>query len=538
MKAHEARIASTVQESLAGQYVIRAFGLEPRTRRAFATRLGELTGHTRRFTFLTGLVQRTPNLAVGLVHLVVLGAAAVLAFQGALSVGALLSFDLVFLNFSGGVASLTESAPSFLRASGGLARIEELLGEEPSVRDPEHPELLPRMRRGLVFEGVSAAYEGRTVLEDVGFEIERGSRVAFVGRSGSGKSTVLNLLLRFQDPTAGSIRVDGIDLRNVKQVDVRRHMALVSQESFLFDATIAENLLAVRPLASRDELAAAARAVEALAFVEALPDGFDTQIGERGGRLSGGQRQRLAIARALLADPEVLLLDEATSALDAATEAAVDDALAVAMLGRTVVSVTHRLRSIVEADRIFVLDQGRLVEQGRHRDLVRSGGVYAEIWSKQAGLEIGEDGNTASITAERLRLIPLLEDLDQKLLEELSQRFGSEQVLGDRLVLKEGDPADRFYVIARGQVEVTKRDAQGNLREVAVLQSGDHFGEVALLHDVPRTATVRTRTPSLFLTLHRAHFLELVETVPGLRGALERVGAVRALAERAGITVA
>jgi ATP-binding cassette subfamily B protein len=210
LKQSEAEVTGFVQESLAGQYVVRAFGLEGRMRQAFLRQLRELGGQSRRFNFLSGLVQRTPNLTVGLVHVLVLGGAAFLTFRGALSIGALLSFDLVFLNFMGGVASLTEIAPSFLRASAGLARIEQLLAEKPSVRDPEKPLGLPRLARAITFRDVSFGYTADQLnLVGLSFEIERGSHVAFVGRSGSGKSTVLSLLLRFHDPTSGSVLIDG-----------------------------------------------------------------------------------------------------------------------------------------------------------------------------------------------------------------------------------------------------------------------------------------------------------------------------------------
>jgi ATP-binding cassette subfamily B protein len=532
VKLGEATVTSAVQESLAGQYVVRAFGLEGGMRDAFSRQLSELAHRSRRFNFLSGLVQRTPNLTVGLVHVLVLGGAAFLTFRGALSIGALLSFDLVFLNFSGGVASLTEIAPSFLRASGGLARIDELLGEQPSVRDPEEPRELPRLARAITFRDVSFGYTADQLnLVGVSFEIERGSHVAFVGRSGSGKSTVLSLLLRFHDPTSGSILIDGVDLREVRQSDARRQMAIVSQESFLFDTTIRQNLLAAHPTASEAEIEAAARAAEAHAFIDALPERYDATVGERGARLSGGQRQRLAIARALLRDPAILLLDEATSALDAATEATLDRTLTRAGKGRTVITVTHRLHSIVHADRIFVLEDGHLVEQGRHDDLVRRAGVYAEIWRRQYGLQIAGDGTVASITVERLRSTPLLRHLDAAVLEEMSHRFASEQVPGDRIVLKEGDPGDRFYIIARGRVAVSKGGESDAERTVAVLETGDHFGEIALLRDVPRTATVRTLSACMFLTLQRAHFLELIERIPDLRPALERVAERRAAAE-------
>jgi ATP-binding cassette subfamily B protein len=386
--------------------------------------------------------------------------------------------------------------------------------------------------RTITFTDVSFGYAADHLnLVGVSFEIERGSHVAFVGRSGSGKSTVLSLLLRFHDPTSGSILIDGVDLRKVRQSDVRSQMAIVSQESFLFDTTIRENLLAARPSASDAEIEAAARSAEAHPFIDALPDRFDAMVGERGARLSGGQRQRLAIARALLRDPAILLLDEATSALDATTEAALDRTLSHVGEGRTVVTVTHRLHSVANADRIFVLEDGHLVEQGRHADLVRQAGVYAEIWRRQNGLQIGGDGTTASITAERLRLTPLLRDLDPAILEEVSHRFASEQVPGNRLVLQEGDPGDRFFIIARGRVAVSKGDEADAVKTVAVLETGDHFGEIALLRDVPRTATVRTLTPCMFLTLQRGHFLELIERIPNLLPALEQVAERRAAVE-------
>jgi ATP-binding cassette subfamily B protein len=532
LKEGEAAITGFVQESLEGQYVVRAFGLEGRMRESFLRQLGELGRVSRRFNFLSGLVQRTPNLTVGLVHVLVLGGAAYMTFRGGLSIGSLLSFDLVFLNFSGGVASMTEIAPSFLRASAGLARIEEFLAEQPSVRDAEKPRELSRLARAITFQNVSFGYTAeRLNLIGISFEIERGSHVAFVGRSGSGKSTILSLLLRFHDPTLGSILIDGVDLREVRQSAARGQMAIVAQQNFLFDTTIRENILAARPSASDAEIEAAVRAAEAHAFIDALPGRYDTTVGERGERLSGGQRQRIAIARALLRDPAILLLDEATSALDAATEAALDRTLTNAGEGRTVVTVTHRLHTIVNADRIFVLEDGQIVEEGRHDDLLRHGGAYAEIWRRQNGLRIERDGTVASITVDRLRSTPLFRDLDPAVLEEVSHRFATEQVAGDRLVLQEGDPGDRFYIIARGRVVVSKGDERHADRTVAVLETGDHFGEIALLRDVPRTATVRTLSPCTFLTLQRSHFLELIERVPHLLPALERVAERRAAAE-------
>jgi len=253
-----------------------------------------------------------------------------------------------------------------------------------------------------------------------------------------------------------------------------------------------------------------------------MPHGYETVVGERGNRLSGGQRQRIAIARAMLRDPAILILDEATSALDVATEAAINGTLAQLARGRTVITVTHRLTSVGQAARIFVLNQGQLVEQGRHRGLLARGGVYTQLWHKQSGFAISEDGTRATVDAARLRALPLLAALDEGLLAAIAQRFVTERYPAERLVVHEGDPGDKFYIIVRGAVRVTTTAATGGEQELTVLQDGDHFGEIALLQDVPRTATIRTRTASLFLTLSRTQLLSLMASAPQLRTVLDQ----------------
>ena len=220
----------------------------------------------------------------------------------------------------------------------------------------------------------------------------------------------------------------------------------------------------------------------------------------------------------------MLLLDEATSALDSATETTVERTLAAASLGRTVVTVTHRLSAAVRANRIFVLDAGRLVEDGTHDELLHRGGAYASLWRKQQGFSVSADGAEVIVDPERLREIPILGEVATDLLGEIAQRFAVEQVPENRTVIVQGDPGDRFYLIARGRVAVTVRTAMTEEeRLVATLETGDYFGEVALLRGVPRTASVRTLAPSLFLSLSRNQFLELVERAPGLRERLEAV---------------
>ena len=252
------------------------------------------------------------------------------------------------------------------------------------------PVRLGRARGAVALEGVSFTYPGRDepALADVSLAAEPGSVVAVVGPSGAGKSTLLALLLRFHDPTAGRVTLDGVDLRRLDPAELRANVGYVPQETLLFSGSVADNLRVARPTASDAELRAAAEAADALAFIEELPEGFDTLVGERGVKLSGGQRQRIAIARAILKDPRVLLLDEATSSLDGESEAAVQRALARLMAGRTTIVVAHRLATVVDADRIVVLDGGRVVDVGRHADLMARGGLYRALFASQAGAGI------------------------------------------------------------------------------------------------------------------------------------------------------
>jgi ATP-binding cassette subfamily B protein len=382
----ESSTLSVVQEAVVAQPVVKAYSLEAPLLAGFSQRNANLLRSAVRVGFLSAMVERSAGISILMLNVLIIGVGAYRVFNGHLSVGTLVSFETVFLTLSYSLSYVSQYVPSLVHAAGGLGHILGLLGERPQVVDALEATTLPRLSRELTFDNVTFSYTGEQHnLRDLNMRIMRGEFVAFVGPSGSGKSTLLNLLLRFYDPLRGSISIDGHGLRDVTQESLRSQIGVVFQENFLFNTTIRENIRMANPQATDREVEAAAAAAEIHDFINSLPQGYDTPAGERGGRFSGGQRQRIAIARAILRNPAILILDEATSALDPASEAAINATLTRLARGRTVISITHSLSSILTADRIFVLNHGRLVESGRHEELLAFDGVYRHMWWKQRG---------------------------------------------------------------------------------------------------------------------------------------------------------
>ncbi|MDZ7825056.1 MAG: ABC transporter transmembrane domain-containing protein [Gammaproteobacteria bacterium] len=308
---------------------------------------------------------------------------------GRTSPGELTAFIFYAFIVAGSVGAISEVVSDLQRAAGATERLLDLMAARSDLPEPEHPRTLPEPVRGAVeVRDLVFSYPTRPeqpALEGVSLAIEPGEAVALVGPSGAGKSTLFDLLLRFYDPQAGSILIDGVDLRSLRLQDLRRHLALVSQDPVLFTGTVDDNIRYGRPDADRAAVVEAARTAFASEFIDALPQGYDTELGEGGVRLSGGQRQRIAIARAVLRDPRILLLDEATSSLDAESEHMVQQALERLAVGRTTLIIAHRLATVMEADRILVLDRGRIVAGGRHDQLLRSSSLYARLAELQFG---------------------------------------------------------------------------------------------------------------------------------------------------------
>lgn len=375
--------SGAASESLSSAQTIQAFTNEGASR----LRFGEVTEQS--YDTAIKRVRTRAIMTMIVIFLIFAGVLGILwigardVWHGGMSIGELVQFVIYAVLVAGAVGALSEIWGELQRAAGATERLAELLAAKDPLSDPEHPVALPRPVRGQIeFENVTFHYPSRpdtSALEEVDLLIQPGETVALVGPSGAGKTTVIQLIERFWDPERGSVRLDDIDLRDMMRADFRQAIAMVPQDPVIFAATARENIRFGRPEATDAEVEAAARAAYADEFLRALPNGYDTYVGERGVMLSGGQRQRIAIARAILRNAPILLLDEATSALDTESERLVQSAVDELSQSRTTIIIAHRLSTVQKADRIVVFENGRIVAQGRHEDLVQQGGLYARL---------------------------------------------------------------------------------------------------------------------------------------------------------------
>jgi ATP-binding cassette subfamily B protein len=378
-------VTATLAEDIAGMRVLQSFTRE-RAARAHFQEVGEAYRDANMQTvILNGLYFPAVDFLATTATAVVLGYGGWLVWHGEVSIGVLVAFLGYLANFFDPVQNLSQLYNTFLSAVAALDKITDLLDEEPEIVDDNGARVLTSVSGHVEFNDVRFAYgRGPEVLHGISLDVPAGTTVALVGHTGAGKSTIAKLLTRFYDPTAGSISLDGTDLRHVSQESLRRQLGIVPQEGFLFAGSLADNIAFGRPEATREEVEAAARAVGADGFAERLENGFDTQLGERGTRLSLGERQLVAFSRALLADPRILILDEATSSVDIGTERKIEAALRRLLQGRTAFIIAHRLSTIRDADLIVVLENGVIVEQGTHASLMAARGLYTSLYGDWA----------------------------------------------------------------------------------------------------------------------------------------------------------
>jgi ATP-binding cassette, subfamily B, bacterial MsbA len=379
---------ASAEEAFSQIRTVQSFVQEPAERERYGERIGESVRSALQRAQIRGVFFGVLTFSTFVGIVIVLRQGGLLVLEGQLTPGELVQFLLYTITIAAAIGALASFFSSYQEAVGAAQRVFEILETQPTIREPISPTELPSSLQGrITFDALSFRYSREPAaawtLEDIDLTCAPGEVVALVGPSGAGKTTLVSLLPRFWDPDRGRVLLDGIDIRSLRLADLRRTIAIVPQDPALFSGTIRENIAYARPGASLEDVEAAARAAHAHEFIERLPGGYETVVGERGIKLSGGQRQRVAIARAILKDPVILILDEATSSLDTESEQLIEDAMAKLLVGRTTLIIAHRLSTVRRADRLVVLDRGRIVEQGTHGELLDLGGLYARLYQRQ-----------------------------------------------------------------------------------------------------------------------------------------------------------
>jgi ABC-type multidrug transport system fused ATPase/permease subunit len=401
-----AEVTGRLAESLGGVRVVKGYHAEEREDSVFSRGVQRLLDNVLRSLTATSVMTLSASVLLGVVGAVVMYVGAHQVAAGSLTIGGFFTYTLFMGFLIAPIMQIVQVGTQLTEALAGLERTQEILDESREDRDPRRTQTLGTIRGDIDFENVGFSYDGKNlVLRNVSFHAAPGTVTALVGSSGSGKSTTIGLIAAFHTPTEGRILVDGVDLSAVRLDSYRTQLGVVLQESFLFDGTIRDNVVFSRPDATEEQVMSACRIARVDEFAESFPEKYDTVVGERGVKLSGGQRQRISIARAILAEPRILILDEATSSLDSESEALIQQGLSYLMHGRTTFVIAHRLSTIRRADQILVMEQGQILERGRHEELYALRGRYYDLYTRQHGVESNlflapGEGDAAKVPAE------------------------------------------------------------------------------------------------------------------------------------------
>ena len=510
------KMLASVEDFLDSWLLIRAYKDKSCLRGRFENSNQKYTDSASNYSYCINLTPVLSEYGVNLSLAVLVIAGAIFAIQGSLTMGAFVGCFALLRKVADGSAKTARSYFVFMNAIRPFRRIQKLLAEESDSESSLQPIQLTPLTQEIRFENVTFGYHpSKHVLDSLNLLIPAGKSVALVGTSGAGKSTITKLVMRIVQPQSGLISFDGVDLQQASFDSLRRLCGTVLQDHHLFRGTIAENIRFINRNATMEEVVSVAKQALIHDLITQLPHGYDTMVDERGSSLSGGQRQRIAIARAFLQNPSLLILDEPSSMLDPVTEASIHALFMKLAAGRTVIMVTHRLACAQSFDKIVVLDQGKVAEEGTHQQLFDKQGLYRNLWDKQNGFNINSHGYF-KVTPDRLRAIPIFSDLDLPILENIAGEFNTEIFEPETTVIQEGAKGDKFYITVRGSLQVLKKEPGGIDKKIAVLRDGDHFGEIALLQSVPRTASLRTLAHTSCLSLSHERFSRLVESQPQL----------------------
>ncbi|RAP36178.1 hypothetical protein B1207_08470 [Legionella quinlivanii] len=506
----DAQILDNIQENIRMQDVIRLELLKEFKKNRFKSFLTQSTEANYRYNINLGLSSASLLIGINFSMLLIYILGGVLVFFHLLSMGSFIAFILLFRNFLSAVNSISNTLPVIMRCASSLKIIEDLLEME---NTPGKEVFLPRLEKGIYIKDVTFSYDDRTVLKQISFKIAAGQFLGIVGLSGSGKSTLLKLILKEITPASGTIFFDSTDYRDFTQETLLAQTSVVLQEPKLFEGSILENIRMGRLDASENEIIEAAKQAGIHNEIMQLPDTYDTLIGPKNSDLSGGQKQRICIARALVANPAILCLDEASSALDPFSSSLIDETIDKLTGLHTIISITHRLSSVVNADLILVMKEGEIVESGNHSTLVNQNGFYNQLWNKQKGFTLMPEQGFVRVNPAWLEHIPLFADFDKELMVDIANNMTTERFDRHEIVFKQGEQGDKFYIIAIGMVDVFSIE-DGEEIIIASLSDGDFFGEVALLYNCERNATVKTSSTCLFLSLSSDGFYKIIEHLP------------------------
>ena len=519
----EENLSAVVLENILMQPVIRIFGLQERQERLFANKNFQSSMKYFRIQFFNNLVVSSADLMPIVLRISVFAVGSYFVFTQNFNIASLISFEFIFSFLIYSVIRIFYSLSTVTSGYAALQSIQKFLEDQFSSEIVRKKEIHKKITSPTVnFNDVCFGYDPKNYnLHDLNFEIPYKTYVAFVGPNGAGKTTIINLILNFFKTSSGSIKIDGINIDHLAKKDLYKVVGYVPQNAMLFNASIRENIQLGKHDATQEEIELASKKADLHAAVEQMPNKYNTVIGEMGMKLSGGQKQRLSLARALIRSPQVLLLDETTSALDSVSEAAINKTIAEIAKNCTVIVITHRLSSIIDANCIYVLNKGVICEYGSHGHLIEKKGIYHELWDKQHGFIESKLGYSIGISIERLKKIPLFSELSEESLETIRNSMIMMAFPENVVLFREGDIGDIFYIIMRGKVEVSRKN-KPERKDLIILDDGDYFGEIALLKSTPRTATVKTSSFCTLLALHSYELNKITAKNPIIKERLEK----------------